>query len=550
MEIAHEGAILFNLLVAGLLTLVVGGTALLLMQRAILRHMLAAGPHSFDGTAADEPRRPAPTPLSITVDQTEAGPADSQVRTILRRHLIAHALAGFVFAATAALLLLPMTGMELLPLRTSVVIWAFAWPTVLIIGLLVGPDRRLQRRIVLGYFAVLLVLCGLAWLVNTPTLTVGGVSVPGFAQPAVIWVLYAVPTVFLLLFLNRTIRTIGPLVLVFAFVLMLGTHATTSMLAFAPIQTAAIEVAVATGIGGTAMLFTIMGIGMLVAFWPAWRVAAFLRDRYAAKRSSELLLTAGAIWLLQGLMLASNLYHEKGATAAIAAAVPLLAWRLTLSGALRPATAAARERPQTRLLLLRVFGFGRRSRRLLDLLGTRWRLIGSIDLIAAPDLASRTVEPSTFLEFMRGRLARLFIRTPGDLQLRLAAIDHRPDPDARFRINQLFCSDTMWKAAVKELMEEASLVVMDLRGFTPDRRGCVYELQTLLDTVPLSRLVFLFDRTTDRLALEAILRDHWQRLDANSPNLLSDTAALRLLEVTRDDTQAVQRLLTFATATP
>ena len=123
---------------------------------------------------------------------------------------------------------------------------------------------------------------------------------------------------------------------------------------------------------------------MLAAFWPAWRIAAFLRDRYAAKRSSELLLTAGAIWLLQGLVLASNLYHEQGPIAAVAAAVPLLAWRLTLHAGPRPLAISARQRPPTRLLLLRVFGFGRRSRRLLDLLGTRWRLLGSIDLIAAP----------------------------------------------------------------------------------------------------------------------------------------------------------------------
>ena len=47
--------------------------------------------------------------------------------------------------------------------------------------------------------------------------------------------------------------------------------------------------------------------------------------------------------------------------------------------------------------------------------------MGSIDLIAAPDLASRTVEPSTFLEFVRGRLVRLFIRRPDDLRARIAS---------------------------------------------------------------------------------------------------------------------------------
>ena len=173
-------------------------------------------------------------------------------------------------------------------------------------------------------------------------------------------------------------------------------------------------------------------------------------------------------------------------------------------------------------------------------------MLGSIDLIAAPDLASRTVEPSTFLEFVRGRLKRLFIRTPEDLRARIAALDDKPDPDARFRINQLFCSDDMWKAAVNHLMGTASLVAMDLRGFGPHRRGCVYELETLLDTVPLDRLVFMIDWSTDRKGLEAILFAHWQRLAADSPNLVAVHPTLRLLDVSGSDAAAVRALLAIA----
>src|SRR5262249_10806616 len=238
--------------------------------------------------------------------------------------------------------------------------------------------------------------------------------------------------------------------------------------------------------------------------------------------------------------------REQGVVGALAAAAPLLAWRLTLSTALRPLVAQAWSRPPRRLLLLRVFGFGRRSRRLLDLLGTRWRLLGSIDLIAAPDLAARTVQPSTFLEFKRGRLASLLIRLPQQRRERLAAIDHAPDPDARFRLNQLFCADDTWRQAVTRLMGEASLVAMDLRGFTPQRLGCVYELQTLLDTVPVEHLVFLFDRTTDRAGLDKVLTEHWQRLDPASPNVDAATATLRLLDVSHGDTHAVARLLALA----
>jgi hypothetical protein len=545
MQFAHDGAIILNFLVAGVLTLILGAFALVLLQRAILRNMMRAGGHGAHPPADDRPRRPADPELAFEGAAVAAG-AGGIASRLLWRHAVAHAASGLAFAAVATVLLLRFGGMELLPLRTAVVMWAFAWPTVLILGLLVGRDRRLQAYIVLGYLGVLAVICLVAELRGTEPLPMFGVTVPGFVQPAVIWLLNAAPSVFLLLFLNRTIRSIGPLVLVFVFVLLLGSHAAITLMTFDDVLRAVVTVAVALNIDGHALFWIVQALGALVMVWPAWRCVAWLRDRYAAKRSSELLLTADAIWLLQALVLASSLFREQGVPAALAASLPWIAWRLTLHAAIWPVLKEARAREPMRLLLLRVYGFGRRSRRLLDLLGTRWRLIGSIDLIAAPDLASRTVEPSTFLEFVRGRLKRLFIRNPDDLKQRIASLDDKPDPDARFRINQLFCSDDMWKAAVTHLMGTASLVAMDLRGFGPHRRGCVYELETLLDTVPLDRLVFLIDWSTDRKGLEEILFAHWQRLAADSPNQAVPHPRVRLLDVGWSDTLAVRALLAIA----
>jgi hypothetical protein len=544
MEFAHDGAIIFNLLVAGVLTLILGVVALVLLQRAILRNMMRAGGHGSPAPADDRPRRPADPKLAL--DRATAAGAGSLANRLLWRHAVAHTVAGLAFAAVATVLLFLSSDMEFFPLRTVVVTWSWAWPTVLILGMLVGRDRRLQALIVLGYLGVVAVTCVIAELIGTKPLSMFGVTFPGFVQPAIIWLVNAAPSVFLLLFLNRTIRSIGPLVLVFVFVLLLGSHAAITLMTFEGVLRTVVTVAVALNIDGGAIIFIVGAIGMLAAAWPAWRCAAWLRDRYAAKRSSELLLTADAIWLLQALVLASSLFREHGLRAALAAALPWIAWRLALHAAIHPVLTAARQREPMRLLLLRVYGFGRRSRRLLDLLGTRWRLLGSIDLIAAPDLASRTVEPSTFLEFVRGRLKRLFIRTPDDLKQRILSLDGRPDPDARFRINQLFCSDDMWKEAVTHLMGTASLVAMDLRGFGPHRRGCVYELETLLDTVPLDRLVFLIDWSTDRQGLEAVLFAHWQRLAADSPNLALPHPMLRLLDVSGSDTAAVRQLLAIA----
>lgn len=543
-EFAHEGAVIFNLLVAGVLTFVLGAIVLVLLQRAILRNMMQAG--GAGALAADaRPRRAADAPLTFeAIQATNAAGRDSG--RLLWRHAIAHSVAGLTFAVVTTIIVFGFAGMEFYPMRTAVVVWAYAWPTVLILGMLVGRDRRAQMLIALGYFGVLVVICIVSVLRNTPPLELWGISMPGFFQPLLFWLMTAAPSCFLLLFLNRTIRSIGPLVLLFVFVLLLGSHLATTLMLFDEVRNAVVRLAIKLNIGGGSILWIVQLIGALLAIWPAWRCVAWLRDRYATKRSSDLLLTADAIWLLMTILMWVNLFRDHGMLKSLVAALPWIAWRLTLHAAIHPTLKAARARPPMRLLLLRVYGFGRRSRRLLDLLGTRWRLLGSIDLIAAPDLASRTVEPSTFLEFVRGRLKRLFIRSPDDLQQRLAGIDDRPDPDARFRVNQLFCSDDMWKAAVTHLMGEASLVAMDLRGFGPHRQGCVFELETLLDTVPLDRLVFLIDKTTNRSGLEAVLLAQWQRLAVDSPNLASPHPAVQLLDVSGSDVAAVRYLLAMA----
>lgn len=542
---AYDGAVLFSLIVAGVLTCILGVVALVLLRRAILRNMAASSGQPA-AAPAERPRRAAAAPLTATID---SGPADAGLSDhILLRVAAAHLAAGLAFATLAAVILLTMSGLELLPLRTAIIIWSLAWPTVMVLSLLAGPDRRMQGLFVVGYVGGLLAFGILTWAVDTPALEFGSLVVPGFFQPVIVWLLNASPSLFLLLFLNRTIRTIGPLVLLFVFVLLLGSQIAISILSVPSVLDATVTAGVLMGFDAYQLFAGVIAIGALALSWPAWRIVAFLRDRYAAKRSSELMLTIGAIWLLRAIVLASALFHTWGLVGVAAALAPFVAWRIALHIGLRPALAAARTRPPSRLLLLRVFGFGRRSRRLLDLLGTRWRLIGSIDLIAAPDLASRTIEPSTFLEFVRGRLASLFIRTPAQLDDRMAALDRQPDPDARFRINQLFCTDEMWRDAVTRLMAEASLVVMDLRGFTPDRRGCIYELQTLLDTVPLSRLAFLFDRTTQLRALETVLGEHWQRLDVNSPNLAVRDPVLRLIDANHGEPKVVRRLLAIAQA--
>jgi hypothetical protein len=121
----------------------------------------------------------------------------------------------------------------------------------------------------------------------------------------------------------------------------------------------------------------------------------------------------------------------------------------------------------------------------------------------------------------------------------------RPDADGRFRVNEFLCGNDSWQAAVQKLMVDSELVVMDLRGFSPRNQGCLFELQSLLDIVPVTGIVLLVDVTTDVPFLHQTLSADWERLDPSSPNVLA-TGAVTLLDVSESDIAAVDRLLEIA----
>ena len=70
---------------------------------------------------------------------------------------------------------------------------------------------------------------------------------------------------------------------------------------------------------------------------------------------------------------------------------------------------------------------------------------------------------------------------------------------------------------LSRLVRESDAVLMDLRGFTRDNAGCVFELKELARMVPLERVVFVIDRRTDETLLMQTLgkcRAGVYRLDA------------------------------------
>jgi hypothetical protein len=566
--ISH-GAIVAHLLFAGLLTLVVGAVLLVLYRRAVRRWM---GVATGSGTAASVPLRPptavAVAPPAALFDLRDAtdkvfakafrSPTFVGAAWGLRRAAVVYALAGFAHAATATTLQILFGQFDFLPVRASVVFWANAWPVVLTLVLLWGADRRRQLLTVAAYFAVLAILALIIELGPTPPLALSsipalaepkpgtawmselaeGVTVPAFAQPLFLWAMYALPTVYLLLFLNRRVRSIGPVLLAFMLFAAAGAHFATVFMSARPELFA--SASFATGTPVELWIFGFPLFGMAVFAIPGWLVMRWLGRRYHRKRFSDQSFVFDGIWLFASLLLCQSLMWEAG-FAGWAGLAAFVAWKLVCRFGLAPIAHGARVRPPAHLLLLRVFGFQRRTERLFSALSARWRYAGPIQLIAAPDLATANIEPGELLDFLAGRLRRAFIRDTVDLDRRFAERDVHPDPDGRFRVNEFFCTGDTWQAAVVRLMKDAHLVAMDLRGFTPANQGCLYEIETLMATVPAARIAFLVDATTDLDLLRRTLANALARLDPASPNAGGGVAP-RLLQTAGSDSAAVRAL--------
>ncbi len=367
---------------------------------------------------------------------------------------------------------------------------------------------------------------------------------PAFFQPLVVWGESIAPTLFPLVFLNRSIRAIGVVLLVLMIFLIGGSIAGSAVGSIHGVAKAMVGFTSALGItSGRVVFWSVHLIGMALFAPLGWLVIRAICRRYEAKKFSDQVLVFDSIWLFQTFLLWQGLFFEVGHRAWIAL-TPFGLYKLISWVGLRPPKSAVPQQ-SARLLLLRTFGFRRRSERLFDQLSARWRYVGPIQLIAAPDLAGHSIDPAKFLDFLSGRLHRRFVKELPDLDQRIAAFDANPDPDARYRVNELFCGDDAWREAVRRLMETSDLVVMDLRGFTAKNQGCIFELQSLIDHVAIGKIVLLVDERSDIAFLRQTLESCWHKMVDTSPNR-EGTTAITLLDVGRREASAVDALLSIA----
>ena len=552
------GALAISVIVAAALALAVSLGLLALYRRAVLRSMGTRGgdgvPASapLDGSTA--PDTPVRTALDV-VDHHSSVPTEPKAAglhsELLRapwRTAVVYAVAGSGYALVMAAVWSARAN-GFVPHRTLLLLCVFAWPVVLTVNLVAATSWRTRATTAVVYFLVLAVVGALAVALSSEF---------GGGQVLLLWILVNLPTTALLMvFLNRRVRAVGPLVLSFMFLAVVGCNL--ALFAVAPDEgffDLVFGVTSSLGLSSTFLtaaivLGTAIALGLSVFALAGWLALRWIGHRYERKKLSDQSITLDAIWLMFALSSSVLLVFEGVAWMLFGLVVGFGVYKLVARGGL--SLLRRRSSPDPResrgLLVLRVFSLGKRSEQMFDALTTHWRHAGDVRLIAGPDLATTTIEPHEFLDFLSRRLDRRFIDGDSALDVRLSEMDVEADRDGRFRVNDFFCHEDTWQMVLSRLVSESDAVLMDLRGFSPQNAGVVFEIQELINVVSVDRVVFIVDETTDEQLLRQTLRQSWESMRPTSPNHLDRSGAIRLFRFRGSRRAELQELLrTLSTA--
>ena len=537
---------LLGVLLIPWLTLAISEVLLALYRRAVVGAMRGQRSTRPPSTAPEARSATTPGGVALVVrsaDQdTDAALAVGGVlyerfRRGMKATVVVYVAAGLVYAGLMAMAM-GVQSRTLSPASWLAYTVGFAWPAVLT-ALLIDPPRRprWQVLVVFAYFAVFLF---------------------GTAVPSTRWFLLGIflanvgATFVGLVVRARRIHAVAPLVgavlTIVGFALLFIVALSTT------VENAGTPSPRSLDNAGVAFLF-LGGVFLLSAGGPVagWFMLRLVASWYGRKRTSDQTIAMSALWLIfAGIQSAAFAFGDsRWITAGLFAFLVFSA--LTVAGFWLLRRRAAVDEGGPRLLVLRVFALGRRSRRLFDRFTTRWRHIGSVQLIAGPDLASSTVEPHEFLDFLRRRLGDRFLDSSDSVERALGQLDTHPDHDGRYRITDFICRDHAWRTVFGRLAAASDVVLMDLRGFSPVNAGCTYEVGELLNVVPSDRIAIVIDRRTDEAFLTRTLDEARARLSAGSPNRSAGELKIRVFRETGWrglDPDRLLRLLCEAATTP
>ena len=425
------------------------------------------------------------------------------------------------------------------PAAIAAVFWANLWPLVPVLALLLA--LRWTQTL---WLAVLFVVGGSLLVV---VVTLAGQIVRGAFNTAPLTNIYwaiaqvvmtaYVPAFVLLLISRHRIRAVFAMTLAatlfFGVALIVFHRAAVGIFKVGALTTLVLDLAARTT-SDVAYYSTYMLLALPVG-WIVWQVLRRLGGAYERKAFSDIQLVVDCWFAIVTMeRIAMEMTAPYGVAGMAIGAGAFAAYRVSVEMMLRiwpPVARVESGSAPPRLLLLRVFGHQSRTERLFDYIARQWRFRGPVQLIAGADLAMRTVDPGDVLAFVQGRLRNQYVASLDEIPGRIARLDMRPDPDGRFRINELYCLNDTWKTTLQALLSVTDTVVMDVRGLSRQSRGCLYELQQIVPTIATDRIVLIADRATDRPLLEETLGAAWARGPRASSTAV--TAPIALVQVDR-----------------
>jgi pimeloyl-ACP methyl ester carboxylesterase len=522
-SIAWEGLFGLALILSVVTTFLVALFLRRIYRKRIKAYMLGQTPTPRPPEQRADSRTPVPQIELLEYDSPpDLSPkAETLYRIATRtpmRAAVVFALAGVAHAGVATVVKFLVTETQFYPKLTVATIFAHAWPVLPTVVIVALANRRMQFVWPALFVAAVLLVSG-----------------PYRTLIAALWLTQMlVPTAAMFVVANWWMKSIGPVMLVFMSVFFFG-------LLVSPFA-AYNAMHRALGLDNASLILMVMLFLVLLFTLAACVFLARVGRRYAGKRVSDQLLVLNLYWLLVTVWQCLLLAPEYGAWAATGL-LAYVAYRLVLAVGLRRFRSEAEGRENVKLLLLRVFGSASRSERALEELGLRWRYAGSIQLIAGEDLALANLEPDELVDFLTLRLSSHFVKNREQLARKESEVDLKPDPDGRFRVNEFFCDNAIWREALLRLVGKNDLVLMDLRGFGGSNMGVVYELTQLINVKPMHKTVMIFDSTTDMGLVRQVLSEAWHRMRDDSPNPRTPAEPLRMLRVERQNSREARRLL-------
>ena len=450
--------------------------------------------------------------------------------------------------------------------------WAWSFFTMITLALFYGPDRRVRGFLVAAYVLALPALGIGLQLAGAPSLSFtelagaepalkeqaglllpmtsamlgapaspDSISISPSSQPIYFWALTGAPVMLPLLTFNRFVRgTVGPLFTTTALIMLVTILVINDLW-----LNTSWGVALSTQlkqVAGESTFAVIMAISIVLSLAIAVYGLRWVADRYRRRQLSDQMFLFDSLWLAASLWVTVYLMGDRRPFYYLLGLVPFALYWITVNYGLKPIKTTSDVLPEASLLYLRVFGSARRTEKLFEVLAARWRHAGSIQLMSATDVARGRFEPDEFLDFVNGKLASTYISSDGDLAQRLAVLPRQCDPDGRYRVNEFFCRSDTWQRTVSRLAAESSLVVMDLRAFTANNKGCIFELSVLVDEVPFHRVALLIDWTTDEPLLRKTLTELCGRMRPQSPNA-GHSARIRFVDLAQNYSAAVRHLI-------